>query len=97
MKNENATLESLIKGGMIGAVLGAFLSKDKEEGAVIGGLLGAAILATIRANEEAQKTNVPVYVEEDGKLYEIISSREKRFIKNLKKPTRSLPEQFKLK
>ncbi len=96
MENENVTLESLVKGGLIGVLLGTFLSKDKEEGAVIGGLLGAAIFATLRANEEAQKTNVPVYVEEEGKLYEITSSREKRFVRELKKPSRNLPERFKL-
>lgn len=96
MENKNSTLESLIKGGVIGAVLGAFLSKDKEEGALIGGLLGAAISATIQANEEAKKTNVPVYVEEAGKLYEI-TSQEKRFVRQLKKPSRELPERFKLK
>jgi hypothetical protein len=97
MNKENITLDSLIKGGLIGAVLGSFLLKDKEEGAIIGGLLGAAISATIKASEEAQKTNVPIYVEEEGKLYEISPSREKRFIRNLKKPVKSLPDQFKLK
>lgn len=97
MKDESATIDSLIKGGLIGAVLGGFLMRDREEGAVIGALLGAAISATLKANEEAQKTNVPVYVEENGKLYEIGSSTEKRFVKNLKKPSRTLPERFKLK
>jgi hypothetical protein len=97
MKNENITLDSLIKGGLIGAVLGSFLLKDKEEGAIIGGLLGAAISATIKASEEAQKTDVPIYVEEEGKLYKISPPRKKRFIRNLKKPTQNLPDQFKLK
>lgn len=97
MKDEDSTLQSLIAGGLIGAALGAFLSKDKEEGAVIGALLGAAFSATLKASEEAQKTNVPVFVEEDGKLYEVVSSRERRFIRNLKKPSRHLPEQLKLK
>jgi hypothetical protein len=50
MKNENITLDSLINGGLIGAVLGSFLLKDKEEGAIIGGLLGAAISATFKAS-----------------------------------------------
>jgi gas vesicle protein len=96
MINEKATIESLIKGGLIGAVFGAFLSKDKEEGAVIGALLGAAISATIKANEAAKKTNVPIYVEENGKLYEISSFGEKRFVKNIKKPSQGLPDSFKL-
>lgn len=97
MKEENTTIDSLIKGGLIGAALGALLSKDKEEGAVMGALLGAAISATLKASEEARKTNVPVYVEEDGMLYEISPDGKKRFIKKIIKPADELPEQFKLK
>jgi pyruvoyl-dependent arginine decarboxylase (PvlArgDC) len=97
MKEENTTIESLIKGGLIGAALGALLSKDKEEGAIIGTLLGAAFSATSKASEEAKKTAVPVYVEEDGKLFEIISIDQKRFVKNIEKNVSVLPEQFKLK
>lgn len=97
MNKESITIESLIKGGLIGAALGALLSKDKEEGAIIGSLLGAAFSATLKANEEARQTNVPVYVEEDGKLYEISSTGDKRFIKNIKKPAIDWPLRFKLK
>jgi hypothetical protein len=96
-KQEDNTLESLIAGGFIGAALGAFLSKDKEEGAVIGALLGAAFSATLKASKEARNSNVPVFVEEDGKLYEINPSGEKRFIREIKKPSLNLPNQFKLK
>jgi hypothetical protein len=97
MNEENLTIESLIKGGLIGTALGALLAKDKEDGAVMGALLGAAIAATLKANEAAQKTKVPVYVEEDGKLYEINQISGKRFIRNIKKSTVDLPQQFKLK
>lgn len=84
-------------GGLIGAALGALLSKDKEEGAIIGALLGAAFSATLKANEEAQKTNVPVYVAEEGKLYAIEPGGAKRFVKYLKKSTTKYPNRFKLK
>ncbi len=97
MNEEKVTIESLIKGGLIGAALGAFLSKDKEEGAFIGGLLGAAISATIKANEEATKTNVPLFIEEDGKLYEIGADRTKRFVKDIQRSHRNWPQNFKLK
>jgi hypothetical protein len=97
MKDENSTIEALIKGGLIGAALGALLSKDKEEGAAIGALVGAAISATVRANADAQKTNVPLYIEENSKLFEVHASGERRFIKDLKKPTQQFPGQFKLK
>ncbi len=82
---QDSTLESLIKGGLIGAVFGAFLSKNKEEGAIVGALLGAAISATLKANEEAQKTNEPVLIAENGKLYRILPGGEKQFVKELPK------------
>ncbi len=96
MNKKDKRLDSLIAGGLIGAALGAFLSKDKEEGALVGALLGAAISATAQANEAAQKSNVPYLVEEQGKLYEIQPSGEKRFVKDIPKPVLHLPDQFKL-
>jgi hypothetical protein len=90
------TIDALIKGGLIGAFIGAVLLKDKEEGAFIGALLGAVISATQKANEEAQKTNVDVIVEEDGNLFRIEPSGQKHFIRKLKKPNRSFPESFQL-
>ncbi len=96
MNDKNTSIESLIMGGFLGAGLGALLSKDKEEGAALGALLGAAIAATFHAGEEARKTNLPIFVEEKGILYEVSPSGEKRFVKKLKKPSRQIPEQFKL-
>lgn len=97
MNDTHQTIDSLIKGGLIGAAIGALLSKDKEEGAVLGALLGAAISATAKAGEEAKKTNLPVYVEEEGALYIIEPSGERQFIRKIKKPTSTFPERFKLK
>lgn len=98
MKDENTTIEAMIKGGLIGAALGAFLAKDKEEGAILGAILGSAISATFEANKEAQKTKIPLYVEEDGKLYLMNSTTgQKRFIKNIKRKTVQFPDTFKLK
>ncbi|MCX6324921.1 MAG: hypothetical protein NTZ41_12010 [Sphingobacteriales bacterium] len=97
MNDDSTTIDSLIKGGLIGAALGALLSKDKDEGALMGALLVAAISATLKAGEEAQKTNVPVYVEENGMLYKSGPNGKKRLIKKIKKPAGNLPERFKLK
>lgn len=96
-KEDNTIIEALVKGGLLGAAIGALFSKDKEEGAVIGAMLGAAISATMKANEAAQQTNIPVYVEEKGKLYAIDNNGQKRFIKNIKKSRHTLPQTFKLK
>lgn len=96
MPQDEKTIETLVTGGAIGALLGAVLSKDKEEGAIIGALLGAAFAATLKAGEEAKKTKLPMYEEENGILYVITPSGEKRFIRKLKKPSRHSSERFKL-
>ena len=95
--NDENIFQSLITGGLIGAALGALVSKNKEDGATIGALAGAVILATYKANEQAQKTNLPVYVEEDGKLYAIQPGGKKTFLKIIPKPNITISEHFKLK
>lgn len=89
-------IEQLIKGGIIGAALGAWLSKDKEEGAFLGAIIGAIIKATFDANRKARGTNVSVLVAEKGKLFEIKPSGEKVFVKNLPPSSVDFPVQFKL-
>lgn len=95
--NDTNIFKSLIKGGLIGATLGALLYKNREEGVTIGALAGAVILATYKANIQAQKTNIPVYVEEEGKLYEIQPGGSKHFIKDLPKSKVLYNKHFKLK
>jgi hypothetical protein len=96
MKNDQEILQFLIKGGLIGGALGALLSKDKTEGSLLGAIAGAAIFATFRANEEAQKTNVPMYVVEDGYLYQIDKNGTKTQIRKVEKPNIQLKKHFKL-
>jgi hypothetical protein len=92
----NKTLESLIKKGIIGASLGSMLLSDQEEGLTFGLILGAAISATMSANNDAKMTNIPIYIEEKGKLFAIEPSGTRRFIKNIKKINYKFPEKFKL-
>lgn len=96
-KDDENILQSLIAGGLIGATLGALLSNNKEDRVALGALAGAVMLATYKANERAQKSNLPVWVEENGKLYEILPGGGKRFIKNIPKPSMIYPEYLKLK
>lgn len=79
MEQDDKILENLITGGVGGAALGALLSKDKGEGATLGALAGAAILATFRANEEAKKSKLPLILEEEGSLYEISPDGQRKF------------------
>ena len=97
MSAENKSIESLIAGGLIGAALGAMLSRDKDDGAMVGALLGAIFSATLKANREAQKTNQPVLIAEDGKLYQVFANGEKKFIRDLPRSSGTWPEYYKLK
>lgn len=97
MEQDDKILENLITAGVVGAALGALLSKDKREGATLGALAGAAILATFRANEEAKKSNLPLILEEEGSLYEIYPNGERKFLRKIEKPNITLPSQFKLR
>lgn len=98
MTSDKDILESLIAGGVIGATLGALLSnKNSEEGTLLGAIASAAILATYKANEIANKANVPMYVEENGNLYEVQAGSPKKLIKKIEKPSIKLQEHFKLK
>jgi hypothetical protein len=97
MKSDDQILESLLAGGLIGAALGALLSKDKEDGATIGTIAGAAILATYRANEQAMQSNVPVMIEENGKIYLLHPGGRKEFIREIPKSTVLLQNRYKLK
>lgn len=97
MKRDDQLLESLIAGGVIGAALGALISKDTEEGGILGAIAGAAILATYQASENAKQANLPVLAEEDGKLYEIRPGGQKRYLKDLPKQFTLTRNKFKLK
>jgi hypothetical protein len=97
MKSDDQILESLLAGGLIGAALGALLSKDKEDGATIGTIAGAVILATYRANEQAMQSNVPVMIEENGKIYLLHPGGRKEFIREIPKSTVLLQNRYKLK
>lgn len=94
MKNEDL-VQSAIIGGLIGAALEALITgQNKNSG--LGMLAGAVISASLKANEEALKTDVPVYVKEKNNIYEIRSSGSKRLVKSLPGPQKKLPKRFKL-
>ena len=96
MKNDNEIFESLIAGGLVGAALGVLVS-GKKEGATLGAIAGATILATYKASQQAMQTNLPMYVEESGNLFEVQSGGTKKFIRKIEKPAIKLPQHFKLK
>jgi hypothetical protein len=95
MKDDKEILESLIAGGVIGAALGAILANDKN-GAGLGAIVGAAILASYKANEIAKRSSLPVIIEEDNSLYKIFPGGEKRLIRKIPRSNRTLPKKFRL-
>lgn len=97
LESDENIFKSLIADGLIGAALGALLYKDREDEATTCELARAVILATYKANQEAQKNHLGVFVEEQGKLYEINSGGIKRFIKEITKPNTTFEKYYKLK
>jgi len=95
-EKDKEVLGSLIAGGFIGATLGALISDDKSKGtgAGLGALAGAALFATLQANENAKKTKVPMVFEENNALYEIRPDGTKVKIKELPEQTKGIPAKF---
>lgn len=96
MKNDNEIVQSLIAGGVVGASLGTLLTKNIEQSTPLGTLASAAILATFKANEAAEKTSISMFFEEDGYLYQTQSGGLKQRVKKIEKPVVKLQDHFKL-
>ncbi len=90
-KNE---LDQLIKEGLLGPVFGSRLSSSCEERDILGAIIRASSVATKKANLAALKTKQPFFIAENGKLYEVQASSEKKFIKDLETPTNDFPNNF---
>ena len=97
MNNDNEIVKNLVAGGIIGAALGAMISDDNQQGATIGAIAGAVIFATLKANEEAKKTHVPFYIQEDFVLYKINTDGTKEFVRTVEKHKTDLKKHFILK
>jgi hypothetical protein len=58
--------------------------------------VGAAILASYKANEIAKRSSLPVIIEEDNSLYKIFPGGEKKFIRTIPRNKKTLPKNFRL-
>ncbi|TGK87961.1 hypothetical protein EHQ23_03690 [Leptospira bourretii] len=94
---DEETLNNLIKGGLLGAGLTALLKQEADgEDIAVGALLGAAILASIKASERAKETKIPILVQEGDSLYWKHPDGHKEFFKKLPTDSNHLPPKFKL-
>ncbi|EKJ87060.1 hypothetical protein CLV96_3588 [Leptospira meyeri] len=96
-REDEKTLNNLIKGGLLGAGITALLKRQADgEDIAVGALLGAAILASLKASERAKETKIPVLIQEGDSLYWKHHDGHKEFFKNLPNHSESLPKKFKL-
>lgn len=79
MESDNI-INDLIKGGIIGTALGALITNEKK-GVGIGAIAGAALFASLKANENAKKTNIPILIQEQDSLFKIMPNGDRIFIK----------------
>ena len=96
--SDDDLLKLLIQGGLIGGGLVALLSNQEnaEENISIGALVGAAILASYKANLNAKKTNLPVYEKQGDSIFAIYPDGTKKFIKKIEPINITVPNRFKL-
>ena len=97
MKNDDEIIQSLISGGFIGSTLNTLMIKYTQEGINLGSIASAAMLATFKAAQKARESNIPLFVEEDGILYQTQINGEKKFVRKIEKPAVKLKAHFKLK
>lgn len=97
MKNDDEIIQDLVKDGLIGATLGAMISKNNQrEGALLGAIAGAAAVATYKANQRAVESNIPFLVENGDSIYEVLPNGQQKFIKHLTKSEKPIPSSFKI-
>jgi hypothetical protein len=94
-EEEDEMLKSLVADGSVGVALGTLIANDKSEGDGLGALAGAALFASFRASQRAQLGSTPVYILENGNLYEASRGR-KLFIKKIHRRSSGLPKTFDL-
>ncbi|WP_244310485.1 hypothetical protein [Leptospira noumeaensis] len=96
-REDEETLNNLIKGGLLGAGLTALLKREADgEDIAVGAILGAAILASIKASERAKETKIPLLVQEGDSLYWKHPDGHKELFKKLPTDPNHLPPKFKL-
>lgn len=96
MSKEDDVFKSLIAGGLVGAGLGALLTGKKDD-TILGAIAGGAIMATLKASEEAKEMNFPVYIMEEGNLYERMPDGTKKFIRAIRSKRKKYQSNYKLK
>ena len=96
MKDDKELIEAAIIGGLIGAGLETLINGNGKNSG-LGALAGAAFFASLKANENAVKTNIPLVLKENNTIYEISANGSRRTIRKIPKSTRHVPKKFILK
>ena len=96
MERDAQLIEAAILGGLVGAALEALITGGKKNSG-LGALAGAVISASLKANEEALATNIPLILKENNALYEVRSNGRKRVIRQIPKNSKPIPKKFILK
>lgn len=94
-KNKSKIIEEAIADGAKGATLGARLT-GKSKNTLVSSIVGVAIEASIKAQEEAKKIGVPVLYEEGLVVYKVYPNGKGEVVKKLEKIKSNIPQTFSL-
>lgn len=97
-QDDQDILQTLIKGGLLGAGLTALLTNGDADGEdlTIGALLGAVAVAAYQASQRAEKTEVRILVQKEDSLYWKEKNGKLTFFKRLPSGKQSSPSKFTL-
>jgi hypothetical protein len=86
-------IEKAIIGGAVGAALGAIIT-GKKRNSLVAMLAGAAIGASVQANQEAKEHDLAIIVEEEGAIYQINPDGSRVKLRTLTKSRKKIPQTF---
>ncbi|MGV3664689.1 MAG: hypothetical protein ACO1NV_01055 [Leptospira bouyouniensis] len=97
-QDDQDILQTLIKGGLLGAGLTALLKQGDADGEdlTIGAILGAVAVAAYQASQRAERTDVPILVQKGDSLYWKEKNGNMTFFKKLPSGKHSSPPKFTL-
>ncbi|MBK7127801.1 MAG: glycine zipper 2TM domain-containing protein [Crocinitomicaceae bacterium] len=88
-QNRDEIIKDAIAGGLIGAALGAMLT-GKSDRSILAAIVGAAINASLKAQQEVKALDTSVVYEIDGIIYRVHPDGSKEFVKRLPRSKRRI-------
>jgi len=92
-KTKDEIIEGAIGDGLFGASLGAYLT-GKNKRILAAGLVGTAIGASLKVQDNVKRLKMSFLYEENGVVYRSFPDGSRRFVKTIEKHKLEIPTHF---